>query len=102
MPALAGPGPWRAGDDSALAGSSLQPALADQVLHHLGGGVGIDLELCCESAHGRKGIARLKLAGHERLGRGEHDLLENRLAGHERESEYRHLCTMLYGTRYSQ
>jgi hypothetical protein len=77
------------GDDVADAGASFEEAVADQLRDDLVGGVGINLELAAEGANGGKGVAGKELAGDHRLLRGVDDLLEERDAGPELDTEGR-------------
>src|SRR6478736_272336 len=59
----------------------LEPAFLNQMLDDFVCGIRVDPEISRECANGRKRSAGWKLAAHERLRRGEHDLLEDRLSG---------------------
>ena len=91
-----GVGEWS--DDSADAGAGFEQALGDQVRDDLVRGVGIDLEVFGEDADRREGIAGAKLAGDHRLFGGVDDLLEERDAGAELDSERDHSSTITDST----
>src|SRR5689334_8687477 len=88
--AIAGAGLRRRRDHGADARLRDQPALLDQVLHHLVGGVRMDLQVQRERAHGREGLAGLEISREDGLDGRKADLIENRRARLELHLERNH------------
>src|SRR5436190_13355003 len=67
-----------------------QPAFLDEVLHHLVGGVRMDLQIHRQGAHRGEGLTGLQLASKDGAGGREHHLIEDRSAGDQLELERDH------------
>lgn len=81
-------------DHGADAGPRFEPAFGDQMLHHLMGGVRMDLEIGRKGAHRGERLPRLEFAADERFDRREDDLIEKRLSRLEGEIDKRHMCNV--------
>ena len=88
--AVAGAWPGRLCHQRADTGLDHQPAFLHQILHHLVCGIGMDLEVDCESPHRGEGFTRLQFAREDGAGGGVAHLLENGLAGIELDLELDH------------
>ena len=96
--ALFAGGVGEGGDDIADAGAGFEEAVADELGDDLVGGVGVDLEFAAKGADRGEGVAREELARDHRLLRGVDDLLEERDARPEVDSEWNHSSTITRST----